>query len=122
MVGTDHAAEALMGFFTKFGDGAADLTPLTGLNKRRVRSIGAYLGAPSSLINKAPTADLETLRPQRTDEDAFGMPYDIIDDFLEGKRVPASLHEKIVRIYESTAHKRALPVTPDSLPSIGFNS
>ena len=122
VVGTDHAAEALMGFFTKFGDGAADLTPLTGLNKRRVRSIGAYLGVPSSLINKTPTADLENLQPQRTDEDAFGMPYDIIDDFLEGKRVPASPHENIVRIYESTAHKRALPVTPDSLPSIGFNS
>src|SRR5690606_3201831 len=46
VVGTDHAAEALMGFFTKFGDGAADVTPLTGLNKRRVRALAQAMGAP----------------------------------------------------------------------------
>ncbi len=45
VVGTDHAAEALMGFFTKFGDGAADATPLAGLNKRRVRALADVLGA-----------------------------------------------------------------------------
>jgi NH3-dependent NAD+ synthetase len=44
VIGTDHAAEALMGFFTKFGDGAADITPLTGLNKRRVRAVAAAAG------------------------------------------------------------------------------
>jgi NAD+ synthase len=57
VIGTDNAAEALMGFFTKHGDGACDVTPLAGLNKRQVRAIGAYLGAPEKLVKKVPTAD-----------------------------------------------------------------
>src|SRR3546814_462255 len=87
VVGTDHAAEALMGFFTKFGDGAADLTPLTGLNKRRVRALAQAMGAPDTLVMKVPTADLESLTPLKPDEDAFGVTYAEIDDFLEGKDV-----------------------------------
>jgi NAD+ synthase len=54
VVGTDHAAEAVTGFFTKHGDGAADLTPLTGLTKRRVRAIAEALGVPTVLITKTP--------------------------------------------------------------------
>lgn len=112
VVGTDHAAEALMGFFTKFGDGAADVTPLTGLNKRRVRAVGAYLGAPEKLVKKKPTADLETLAPQKADEDVFGMTYEVIDDFLEGKTVDSEAAEKILRTYTTTAHKRRQPISP----------
>ncbi|HEY8360907.1 MAG TPA: ammonia-dependent NAD(+) synthetase, partial [Ramlibacter sp.] len=88
VVGTDHAAEAVMGFFTKFGDGACDVAPLTGLVKRRVRAIAAHLGAPQELVQKVPTADLEELRPQLPDEAAYGITYGQIDDFLEGKPVP----------------------------------
>jgi NAD+ synthase len=72
VIGTDHSAEALMGFFTKFGDGAADILPLSGLNKRRVRAIANAMGAPESLVMKVPTADLESLIPLRPDEDAYG--------------------------------------------------
>ncbi len=112
VVGTDHAAEALMGFFTKFGDGAADITPLAGLNKRRVRALAHELGAPDSLVHKVPTADLETLAPLKPDEDAFGVTYGEIDDFLEGKDVSEQAYETIVRTYRNSAHKRALPVFP----------
>src|SRR5690606_40729086 len=56
VVGTDHAAEALMGFFTKFGDGAADVTPLAGLNKRRVRALAAAMGPPTGPAFKRTTA------------------------------------------------------------------
>ena len=112
VVGTDHAAEALMGFFTKFGDGAADLTPLTGLNKRRVRALARTMGAPESLVMKVPTADLETLTPLKPDEDAFGVSYDEIDDFLEGKQVSERAYETIVRIYRGSEHKRSLPKFP----------
>jgi len=115
VIGTDHAAEALMGFFTKFGDGAADVTPLAGLNKRRVRGLGQTLGAPSQLVGKRPTADLESLAPQKADEDVFGMSYDTIDDFLEGKKIEQAAFDKIVRIYHQTQHKRELPVAPPSL-------
>lgn len=112
VVGTDHAAEALMGFFTKFGDGAADVLPLAGLNKRRVRALAMAMGAPRELAMKVPTADLESLMPLRPDEDAFGVSYDVIDDFLEGKEVAAEEYEIIVRTHRASAHKRALPATP----------
>ncbi|MEC5406181.1 ammonia-dependent NAD(+) synthetase [Paraburkholderia sp. MPAMCS5] len=112
VIGTDHAAESLMGFFTKFGDGGADVLPLAGLNKRRVRAVAKALGAAEALVHKVPTADLEALRPQRPDEDAYGVPYETIDDFLEGKPVSDEAREIILRFYDVTRHKRALPYTP----------
>ncbi|WP_352938216.1 ammonia-dependent NAD(+) synthetase [Mesorhizobium sp. M1136] len=111
VIGTDHAAEALMGFFTKFGDGAADILPLSGLNKRRVRALAAHLGAPCELVDKIPTADLENLVPLRPDEDAYSVSYDQIDDFLEGREIDEAARTRILDVHSSTAHKRALPVT-----------
>ncbi|MGW3010583.1 ammonia-dependent NAD(+) synthetase [Streptomyces sp. NPDC001219] len=112
VVGTDHAAEAVSGFFTKFGDGAADVVPLTGLTKRRVRAVAAALGAPEELVTKVPTADLETLDPGKPDEDALGVSYDQIDAFLEGGPVDEAAAQAIVRRYRLTEHKRALPIAP----------
>lgn len=114
VIGTDHAAESLMGFFTKFGDGGADVLPLAGLTKRRVRALARNLGMPQRLVEKTPTADLETLRPLRPDEDAYGVSYEEIDDFLEGKPVSAHAFETILRCFDTTRHKRALPYTPDA--------
>jgi NAD+ synthase len=116
VVGTDHAAEALMGFFTKYGDGGCDLAPLSGLTKRRVRDIAAELGAPSRLASKTPTADLETLQPLRPDEAAMGVRYEDIDDFLEGRTVSPSALQVIFDAYRRTAHKRALPAIPGRSP------
>ncbi|MDH6125408.1 ammonia-dependent NAD(+) synthetase [Kitasatospora sp. GP82] len=112
VVGTDHAAEAVSGFFTKFGDGAADVVPLTGLTKRRVRAMSQALGAPSALVGKTPTADLETLNPGRPDEEALGVTYDDIDDLLEGKPVDEAAFVAVVRRYRLTEHKRQLPIAP----------
>ena len=106
VLGTDHSAENITGFYTKWGDGACDLAPLFGLNKRQVRQIAASLGAPQQLIDKAPTADLECLAPQRADEQALGLSYDNIDDFLEGKSLDPQLVERIIAIYRKTEHKR----------------
>ncbi|MDR3099559.1 MAG: ammonia-dependent NAD(+) synthetase [Paraburkholderia sp.] len=119
VIGTDHAAESVMGFFTKFGDGGADVLPLAGLTKRRVRALARLLGAPEQLVNKIPTADLETLRPLRPDEDAYGVGYEEIDDFLEGKPVSDAACATILRFYDATRHKRALPCTPyDPMPGV----
>jgi len=110
VLGTDHSAENITGFFTKWGDGACDLAPLFGLSKRQVRLLAETLGAPDLLINKAPTADLEDLEPGKTDEDALGMSYDELDDFLEGKKTTQELQTHIVNIYKKTQHKRlAIP-------------
>lgn len=110
VIGTDHAAESLMGFFTKFGDGGADILPLSGLTKRRVRALATYMGAQERLVMKVPTADLETLTPQRPDEDSYGITYEEIDDFLEGKEVGDEVLTTIRRFHTLTRHKRSLPV------------
>jgi NAD+ synthase len=110
VIGTDHAAESLMGFFTKFGDGGADILPLSGLTKRRVRALARAMGANERLVMKVPTADLETLTPQRPDEDSYGIAYEDIDDFLEGKEVSEEVLTTIRRFYMATRHKRSLPV------------
>lgn len=112
VIGTDHAAEALMGFFTKFGDGAADVLPLSGLTKRRVRALAEYLGAPRDLVFKVPSADLESDAPLRPDEDVYGVTYDDIDDFLEGKPIGEPAFQRILATHVATAHKRALPLSP----------
>ena len=106
VLGTDHSAENITGFYTKYGDGACDLAPLFGLSKRQVRQVADHLGAPHTIIYKAPTADLETLNPQKADEQALGLTYDQIDDFLEGKAVDAEVESRLLYIYTSTQHKR----------------
>ncbi|EJF1758648.1 ammonia-dependent NAD(+) synthetase [Vibrio cholerae] len=106
VLGTDHSAENITGFYTKFGDGACDLAPLFGLNKRQVRLLAKTLGAPEQLVCKTPTADLEELAPQKADEAALNLTYEQIDDFLEGKAVPAEVSQRLVAIYHATQHKR----------------
>ncbi|WP_109474564.1 ammonia-dependent NAD(+) synthetase [Ornithinimicrobium cavernae] len=115
VLGTDQAAEAVVGFYTKYGDGACDLTPLAGLTKRRVRAVAAHLGAPEHLVTKVPTADLEDGKPLNPDEAALGVSYDAIDDYLEGQQVSDTDREVIEGWHARTAHKRAMPVTPDDV-------
>ena len=111
VIGTDHGAEAITGFFTKHGDGACDIAPLFGLNKRQVRSLAAYVGAPDCLVHKTPTADLEEDNPQQADEESLGITYDQIDDYLEGKAVSSDVKQKLEQRYRQTEHKRQGPVT-----------
>jgi NAD+ synthase len=112
VVGTDHAAEAVVGFFTKFGDGGVDLTPLTGLTKGQGRSLLQYLGAGERLSTKPPTADLLDVHPGQLDEDELELGYAVIDAYLEGKEVAPEDARRIEARYEATEHKRRTPVTP----------
>ena len=110
VLGTDHNAEFTAGFYTKFGDGACDLTVLNGMNKRQVRACAKELGAPEFLWAKVATADLEEDKPQLPDEVALGFTYENMDDFLEGKEIDIEVEKKIINQYRITQHKRALPV------------
>lgn len=110
VVGTDHNAELVPAFYTKWGDQACDITVLDGLNKRQVRRMAKELGAPMELFSKTPTADLEDLKPLNPDEVALGFSYDDLDDFLEGKPVGKTALEKIVAQFDKTRHKRNFPV------------
>ena len=111
VLGTDHAAEAITGFYTKHGDGACDIVPLFGLNKRQGKSLLKELGAPEHLYQKIPTADLEDDKPGLPDEVALGISYADLDDYLEGKTVSPEVQERIESGYQKTRHKRHLPVT-----------
>jgi NAD+ synthase len=112
VVGTDHAAEAVTGFFTKYGDGGVDITPLTGLTKRQGAALLQDLGAPPSVWEKVPTADLEDERPALPDEVALGLKYAEIDDYLENADVAPEIAQRVESVYLATRHKRAMPVTP----------
>lgn len=111
VLGTDHAAEAITGFFTKHGDGACDVAPIYGLNKRQGKLLLKQLGCPEHLYLKKPTADLEDLKPGLPDEEALGLTYDQLDDYLEGSPLLASAGQKIEERYAVTEHKRRGPVT-----------
>ena len=112
VLGTDHGAESVTGFFTKFGDGAADILPLWGLNKGQNRQLLRHLGGAERLWAKAPTADLLDERPGQTDEAELGISYDHIDAYLEAREVPVEVAERIEAAWRRTRHKRTGPVTP----------
>ena len=112
VVGTDHAAEAVTGFFTKFGDGACDVQPLAGLTKRQGRQLLIHMQAPERLYEKVPTADLLDECPGRADEDELGISYRDIDDYLEGREIDPEVAERIERRFIGSQHKRRMPVTP----------
>ncbi|MEE4025370.1 ammonia-dependent NAD(+) synthetase [Gordonia sp. PKS22-38] len=112
VVGTDHAAEAVTGFFTKYGDGGSDVNPLAGLTKSQGAQLLRHLGAPESTWTKVPTADLEDDRPALPDEEALGVSYADIDRYLQGEAVDPAAAEVIESTYLRTRHKRSLPVDP----------
>ena len=111
VIGTDHAAEAVTGFFTKYGDGGTDINPLFRLNKRQGKLLLRELGCPEHLYTKLPTADLEDDRPSLPDEVALGVTYEYIDDYLEGKTLDESISKTIEGWYLKTEHKRRPPIT-----------
>ncbi|HWR86661.1 MAG TPA: ammonia-dependent NAD(+) synthetase [Rhodoglobus sp.] len=112
VIGTDHAAEAVTGFFTKYGDGGADILPLSGLTKRQGRALLQHLGAAERLYQKAPTADLLDQKPGQTDETELGVTYEQLDDYLEGHEVDDAVAQLIESKYLQTRHKRTVPVSP----------
>lgn len=111
VLGSDHAAEAVTGFYTKFGDGGADLMPIYRLNKRQGTALLQELGCPPHLYTKIPTADLEEEKPAYADEDALGVSYNHIDDYLEGKEIPEGARKRLENHYLRSMHKRHMPIT-----------
>ena len=111
VLGTDHSAESITGFYTKFGDGGTDINPIFRLNKRQGKALLKELGAPKHLYEKVPTADLEEDKPSLPDEMALGGTYDQIDDYLEGKEITEAAAQTIESWYVKTEHKRHLPIT-----------
>ncbi len=112
VVGTDNAAEWYMGYFTKFGDGGADILPLVHLTKAQVYDLARYLNVPQSIINKAPSAGLWI---GQTDEDEMGVTYAEIDAFLRGETVSEKALERIHFWHNRSHHKRELAAVPEKV-------
>ncbi|PAV28926.1 NAD(+) synthase [Virgibacillus profundi] len=103
VVGTDNASEWYTGYFTKYGDGGADILPLVDFTKQEVREMATYLGVSEEIVSKKPSADLWE---DQTDEDEMGTTYDKIDAFIQGKEIPEKDKEIIESMHKRTAHKR----------------
>ncbi|WP_227353499.1 NAD+ synthase [Haladaptatus salinisoli] len=127
VLGTGNRTEALVGYFTKYGDGAVDCHPIGNLYKQQVRQLAAHVGVPDELVEKEPTAGLWA---GQTDEGELGIDYDTLDAILAlhvdgplsvaatARQVEDATEEDVRRIdamYDRSAHKRAVPPSPDPL-------
>jgi len=111
VLGSDHAAEAVTGFYTKYGDGGVDLIPLANLTKREVYEWAKVLGVHEDVINRKPSAGLWE---GQTDEAEMGTTYDMIDAVVEGNldKVPQKDREIIERLHRRSEHKRHTAAAP----------
>ena len=122
VAGTSNKSEMLMGYFTKYGDGGADLEPIGGLFKTQVRQLARKLGIPEGIILKAPSAGLWK---GQTDEGELGITYDRLDSILLAMELGLGVKEiaaraettveevdRIANVIKSTAHKRETPPGP----------
>lgn len=113
VVGTDHATEAVVGYYTKFGDGGSDFNPIGGFLKDDLYAMAKLLGAPEAILTKKPAAGLGI---SSSDEEELGLSYleDIVP-FLKGQEINKSKSNNIIQRYDATQHKRNMPLT-----AIGF--
>ena len=110
VVGTGNKTELTIGYFTKFGDGGADILPLGNLLKNQVKELAEYLGVPKKIINKPPSAGLWE---GQTDEEEIGISYNQLDKYLKaGKLNNKIIEKKIQDKITQSAHKRSTPVKP----------
>lgn len=117
VLGTDNRSETYTGYFTKHGDGAADVFPLSDYTKREVYEMGRFLKLPETVLVRTPSADLWD---GQTDEGEMGIPYDYIDNHLEGmyelnertygREQSEEFRRKLSRLHTFSEHKRAAPL------------
>lgn len=112
VVGTGNRSEAVMGYFTKYGDGGVDILPIGGLLKSQVTKLAKDLGIPDSIIKKKPSAGLWH---GQTDEEEMGITYEVLDKIILGldrrdfKGLDPKLVDKVKQKLASTEHKRRMP-------------
>ncbi|ADB62375.1 NAD+ synthetase [Haloterrigena turkmenica DSM 5511] len=123
VLGTANRSELLLGYFTKYGDGAADAYPLGDLYKTEVRALAKRIGVPRRIVSKEPSAGFWA---DQTDADELGATYDVIDPLLQRlvdedesiEDAAATLEidretaRSIAWLCAETEHKRSLPPTP----------
>jgi len=106
VLGTDNRSELAVGYFTKYGDGGADLLPLGSLVKGEVRDLARHLGVPERIVAKPPSAGLWA---GQTDEAEMGLSYEQLDAYLLTGAAPPAVKARVDALHAASAHKRALP-------------
>ncbi|HLS88817.1 MAG TPA: NAD(+) synthase [Sphingobacteriaceae bacterium] len=106
VAGTTNRAEMTVGYFTKYGDGGADLFPLAGLLKDEIWALARYHGLPEQVIVKPPSAGLWA---GQTDEEEMGFSYKELDAYLRGQPVDPAIARRIESLHAASAHKRQRP-------------
>lgn len=110
VVGAENKSELTVGYFTKYGDGGADLFPIGNLVKSQVQELAFYLGIPHQIIDKIPTAGLWD---GQTDEEEMGITYNELDKYiLTGETSNPEIKERIHTLYRNSEHKRRPPSIP----------
>jgi NAD+ synthase len=124
VLGTGNRAEAMTGYFTKYGDQAVDCNPIGNLYKQQVRQLAAHVGVPRDLVMQEPTAGMWE---GQTDAEELGLDYDVVDAILavhvdgglsraataRELDVPAEAVDRVVGLHERSAHKRSMPPAPE---------
>ena len=111
VLGTDNAAEWILGYFTKYGDGGVDLLPIIHLTKGEVKDMAKELKLPKVVYTKKPTA---ALWEGQSDEEELGYSYDSVDKYLKGEKIDKDTYDKIEHQIKITKHKRVDVPTPMS--------
>ena len=106
VLGTSNKSELVLGYFTKYGDGAADLLPIASFTKMEVYEIAKYLEIPKQIIERPPTAGIIS---GQTDEDEMGFTYQELEQYFKGKSISSEVREKIEKLEKINEHKRAMP-------------
>ena len=109
VLGTDNMDERYVGYFTKYGDGAADVLPIVYLTKQEVKEAAKLYGLSSLLANRVPSAGLFE---GQTDETEMGVKYADLDNYLLGGKVEKSVEERIEYLHKISEHKRIPIPTP----------
>ena len=107
VAGTGNRNELYMGYFTKWGDGACDFNPIADLSVAEVYEFLAYLGAPESIIKKAPSAGLYE---GQTDEGEMGVTYAEVDQYMTDGTGKLESVAIISRYHNNSEHKRRMPL------------
>ena len=109
VVGSGNRSEISVGYFTKYGDGGADILPLGNLVKRQVRELAVHLGIPREIVEKPPSAGLWA---GQTDEGEMGITYEELDRYLNTGKADEEVKKKLDAMIAGSAHKRATPAIP----------
>ncbi|OYR44550.1 MULTISPECIES: NAD+ synthase [unclassified Halorubrum] len=124
VLGTGNRAEAMTGYYTKYGDQAVDCNPIGNLYKQQVRQLAAHVGVPRELVMQEPTAGMWE---GQTDAEEIGLDYDTVDAILavhvdgglsraatvRELDVPAEAVDRVVELHDRSAHKRSMPPAPE---------